>query len=292
MENVEGKVAFITGGGNGMGLGMAKAFVNAGMKVVIAEVRQDHIDRAMAGFGGNPNVHAIRLDVTDRVAMEKAADETERVFGKVHILCNNAGIMAVEQDEPTYGDWDWTLSVNLGGVINGIHTFVPRIKKHGEGGHIVNTSSLVAFVAIPHALAYTTSKAAVRGLSESMRLNLFSFNIGVSLLVPSIVNTGLTQGETMRPKDLSWGAKIDPNMVKAFQQGMDPDDVGKIVLDGIRKNWFYIFTAPGFRQDFQLLADELKAALPEGEGDPLTEPMDNAARDLRIRARAASQSIP
>ena len=292
MEHVEGKVAFITGAGSGMGLGMAKAFVNAGIKVVIAELRQDHIDRALACFGGNPNVHAIRLDVTDRDAIEHAADEAERVFGKVHILCNNAGIGAVEQPEPTYGDWDWTLSVNLGGVINGLHAFVPRIKRHGEGGHIVNTSSLLAFLAIPHGLAYTTSKSAVRGLSEALRLSLFPHNIGVSLLAPGIVNTGLPQSETMRPKHLSWGAQVDPKLAEFSKLGMDPDEVGKIVLAGIRQNRFYIFPDPGFRQDFQLVFNELMAALPEGEENPHMAPLEGSNRELRTRVRAASQSRP
>ena len=107
MEHVEGKVAFITGAGSGIGLGMAKAFAKAGMKVVIADIRQDNIDRAMAHFGSNKNLHAIRLDVTAREAMSRAADEVERVFGKVHVVCNNAGVMPLEAEDPNYEDFDW-----------------------------------------------------------------------------------------------------------------------------------------------------------------------------------------
>jgi NAD(P)-dependent dehydrogenase (short-subunit alcohol dehydrogenase family) len=142
MKDIEGKVAFITGGASGAGLGLAKVCSKNGMKVVIADVRRDSLDRAMSQFGGNPDVHAIVLDVTDREAFARAADETERVFGKVHVVCNNAGInLFVPIEECTYNDWDWVMGVNFGGVVNGIQTFIPRIRKHGEGGHIVNTAS-------------------------------------------------------------------------------------------------------------------------------------------------------
>ena len=130
MRDVAGKVAFITGGASGIGFGIAGAFVGAGMKVVLADLRQDHIDQAMAAFserGQSKSVHAIRLDVTDRDAMAAAADETERVFGKVHVLVNNAGVGIQGPFKGiTYADWDFGLTVNLGGVVNGLQTFLPR----------------------------------------------------------------------------------------------------------------------------------------------------------------------
>jgi NADP-dependent 3-hydroxy acid dehydrogenase YdfG len=147
MKQVEGKVAFITGAANGAGFGMAQVFAKNGMKVVLADIRQDSLDRAMAHFGRNPNVHAIRLDVADRTEFARAADEAEKVFGKVHVVCNNAGInLFVPMEECTYNDWDWLMGVNFWGVVNGIQTFIPRIRKHGEGGHIVNTASMAAFL--------------------------------------------------------------------------------------------------------------------------------------------------
>src|SRR5581483_3466663 len=139
MKEVRNKVAFITGGASGIGLGMAGAFVAAGMKVVLADLRKDHIDEALALFerrGESGNVHTVRVDVTDRTALAAAADEAERVFGKVHVLANNAGIgIQGPFNGITYADWDFGMAVNLGGVINGLQTFLPRIRAHGEGGH-------------------------------------------------------------------------------------------------------------------------------------------------------------
>ena len=153
MKDVAGKIAFVTGGASGIGLGIAGVFVDAGMKVVLADLRQDHIDEALAGFeqrGQSRSVHAIRVDVTDRAAMGAAAAETERKFGKVHVLVNNAGVGIQGPFKGiTYEDWDFGLAVNLGGVVNGLQTFLPRIRAHGEGGHIVSTASLAALVPMP-----------------------------------------------------------------------------------------------------------------------------------------------
>src|SRR5262249_49548477 len=154
-KDLRERVAFITGGASGIGLGIAAACVDAGMQAVLADLRQDHIDQAPAEFtrrGQSKSVHAIRLDVTDRPAMAPAAEESERVFGKVHVLVNNSGVGITGPFAGiTYADWDFGLAVNLGGVINGLQTFLPRIRAHGEGGHVVNTASLAALVSMPAA---------------------------------------------------------------------------------------------------------------------------------------------
>ena len=194
MRDLEGKVAFITGGGSGVGLGQAKVFaLEAGMKVVIADIRQDHLDQAMDYFKDkDAAVHPVLLDITDREAYVKAADEAEKVFGPVQLLCNTAGVSQFGPVEnATYDDWDWQIDVNLKGVINGIVTFVPRMIKHGQGGHILNTASMSAFVSTPGATIYTTSKYAVRGLSENLRMDLSKHNIGVSCLCPGGVNSNI-----------------------------------------------------------------------------------------------------
>jgi NAD(P)-dependent dehydrogenase (short-subunit alcohol dehydrogenase family) len=135
MQDLPGKSAFVTGGASGIGLGIAKALLGAGMNVVIADIRDDHLAAATAELGAPGRVLALKLDVTDRAAYARAADAAEARFGKLHILCNNAGVGLVGPTElATFADWDWVLGVNLGGTVNGIVTLLPRIQRHGEGG--------------------------------------------------------------------------------------------------------------------------------------------------------------
>jgi len=298
MKDVNGKVAFITSGGSGVGFGMAKVFHDAGMKIVIADIRQDHLDRTMAYFDETGRkAHPIRLDVTDREAFNSAADEAERVFGKVHIVCNNAGVnFFAPMDECTYDDWDWLLGVNLGGVINGVRTFVPRIKKHGEGGHIVNTASRAAFITGPGAGVYTTSKFAVRGLSESLRWTLAQHRIGVSVLCPALVKSEIYESDMTRPQRFS--SDIGPanqefmaRLPEIHQFGMEPEEVGEKVLRGIRRNDLYIFTHPEFKEELKDLFEEILAALPEeGEADPRRLAFEEMRRQANARAKASARS--
>jgi NAD(P)-dependent dehydrogenase (short-subunit alcohol dehydrogenase family) len=267
MREVEGKVAFITGGASGVGLGMAKAFLAAGMRVTIADIRPDHLEAAVAELGGD--VHAIRLDVTDREAFARAADETESVFGNVHVVCNNAGINLFNDiGDATYQDWDWVLGVNLGGVVNGVVTFVPRIKAHGERGHVVNTASMAAFVAGPGAGIYTTAKFGVHGLSDALRWSLLPHGIGVSMVCPGLVKSKIYESDLTRPSELSTDVmpadqefmRILPGLHEA---GMDPDEIGEKVLRAIRRNDFYVFTHPEHRDELREIFDETIAAFPD-----------------------------
>src|SRR5262245_14290540 len=191
---VEGKTAFVTGGASGIGLGMATAFAGAGMNVVIADLRRDHIECALEQL---PGIHAIGLDVTDRGAFARAADEV----GPVHVLCNNAGMGILGPvSAARYDDWDWGLGVLIGGVVNGIQTFLPRMLAHGEGGHIVNTSSMAAVVPIAGAAIYITAKAALVGLSEALRSELAGRGIGVTAFCPGPVRTNIREGGRLRPE--------------------------------------------------------------------------------------------
>jgi len=271
MKDVRGKVAFITGGGSGVGLGMAKAFTEAGMKVVIADIRQDHLDAAVSELAGR-EVHAIKLDVSDRAAMEQAAIESERVFGKVHVVCNNAGVNLFNDiGAATYSDWDWVLGVNLGGVINGVQAFVPRLKAHGEGGHIVNTASMAAFLAGPGAGIYTCAKFAVRGLTEALRYSLAPHGIGVSVLCPGLVKSAIHESERIRPGHLQ-GTATDAGFLARLAElheiGMPPEEVAAKVLRGIQRNDLYIFSHSEFKDELRELFDNVLAALPDDPVDP------------------------
>lgn len=293
MRDFSGRVAFITGGASGIGFGMAKAFSAAGMSVVIADIRQDHLDTALRSFAAGARVHPIRLDVMDRKAMARAADETERVFGKVHVVCNNAGINLFNDiATATYDDWDWILGVNLGGVVNGIQTFVPRIRSHGEGGHIVNTASMASFIASGVAGIYCTSKFAVRGMSEALRWSLLPHKIGVSVLCPGLVNSAIYESDKVRPAQLSANATVsDPRFLERLAQvhqvGMTPEEIGGKVLRAIERNDFYIFSHPEFKEELRALFDEALAALPDEPVPPERLAFENGRRERNAQARAA-----
>jgi len=298
MKDLEGKVAFITGGANGAGFGMAQAFTKNGMKVVIADIRQDSLEQAMAQFSRNSNVHPIRLDVTDREGFARAADETEKVFGKVHVVCNNAGInLFVPMEECTYNDWDWVMGVNFGGVVNGIQTFVPRIRKHGEGGHIVNTASMAALLPSAAAGIYTASKYAVRGLSEALRLSLYPYNIGVSVFCPGLINSRIYESEKVRPEQLASPDNTAKSMEfmnilpEIHKAGMDPEEAGERVLAGIRRNDAYIFSHPEFKEELREIFDEVLDYLPQEEAPADRLAFEKTRRDALKKAKAEADRI-
>lgn len=183
------------------------------MKVVIADFRQKPLDEAMSYFNDKKQpAHAIRLDVTDRVAYAKAADEAEATFGNIHILVNNAGVgSGGPVTKLTYKDWDYSMGVNLGGVINGIVTMLPRILKHGEGGHIVATSSTNGIAATGLSLPYCTTKFAIMGMMEALATELQNTNVGVSVLVPgpTLTNLGISSNDN-RPAHLRNDEEMNP----------------------------------------------------------------------------------
>ncbi len=261
MKDVSGKVAFVTGGASGMGLAMVRSFAAAGMKVAVADIEQQALDRVAEEFAGtNSEVITLPLDVTDRAAMERAADATEEAFGKVHVVCNNAGVaVGGAVDEMSYADWDWVLGVNVGGVVNGVQTFARRMEAHGEGGHFVNTASMAGHIAVPGLSVYTASKFAVVGLSEVMRADLASKGVGVSVLCPGVVKTNIFDSGRNRPTSLT-GERDTASLVLTANAGddaeraaglkqlldnaLDPAVVGDMVLHAILTDEFYIFTHP------------------------------------------------
>jgi NAD(P)-dependent dehydrogenase (short-subunit alcohol dehydrogenase family) len=263
MRDVQGKVAFVTGGASGMGLAMVRSFAAAGMKVAVADVEQAGLDRVAEEFSEtNSEVITLRLDVTGRQAMEEAADAAEQAFGRVHVVCNNAGVaVGGAVQDMSYADWDWVLGVNLSGVVNGVQTFVKRLLAHGEGGHFVNTASMAGHIAVPGLSVYNASKFAVVGLSEAMRLDLADHGIGVSVLCPGVVRTNIFTSGRNRPAELT-GERDTASAVLAadvpegersnriatlLAGALDPAVVGDMVLHAIQNDEFYIFTHPELR---------------------------------------------
>lgn len=284
MKEVKGRVAFITGGASGMGLGMAKVFARNGMKVVIADLREDALEAAAGYFRGRGEaVHPVRLDVTDREAFARAADEAERVYGRIHVLVNNAGVgLGGPMQSATFKDWDFIMGVNVGGVINGVVIVVPRILAHGEGGHVLVTSSTGGFSAVGGAGLYCATKFAVAGMMESLATDLQGTGVGVSVFFPGPVTTSLGESTPAvrpahlkneheqprrRPPQSAAGAPM--NFAEIF---MDPVEVGERVLNGIRRGDLFIMTHPEFRAGLAARNDALLRAIPE-------EPLNTRRQD-------------
>jgi NAD(P)-dependent dehydrogenase (short-subunit alcohol dehydrogenase family) len=280
MKDIKGKVAFITGGASGIGLGIAKACAKYGMKVVIADSRQDALDEAMKYFNEKKlPVHPIKLDVTDREAYARAADEAEKVFEKIHVLVSNAGVASGGPPQMmTYKDWDFSMSVNVGGAINGLVTILPRIIKHGEGGHIVATSSTGGLAAVGGVVIYNTTKYALAGMMETIATDLQSLNIGASVLVPGPTNTNLgpstfaNRPEKYRNEGQAWPPRMPPppkdgqprppmpDFSKIF---MDPVEMGERVIRGIKRNDLFIITHPEFKAGFNARNEAIMRACPD-----------------------------
>ena len=293
MKDLAGKVAFITGGGSGVALGQAKAFAAAGMKIVIADIRRDHLDSAVEWFKERMlPIHGVQLDITDRKAYAAAADEAEQTFGPVQLLCNTAGVSQFGPvQQATYDDWDWQMSVNLGGTINGIQTFVPRMLKHGQGAHIVNTASMAGFLPLPGCAIYCTTKFAVRGLSECLQLDLAPAGIGVSVLCPGAVNTNIHEAVLTRPKHLSntgyYGA--DPTVMKSLKEviapGYDPVELGEIVVRAVQANQLYVIPYAEFAAPLQERLNLALAVIPDPKDDP-----GMAGREAAMTKRRAERA--
>jgi NAD(P)-dependent dehydrogenase (short-subunit alcohol dehydrogenase family) len=266
MREWAGKVAFVTGGASGIGLGMAEAFAARGMRLVLADIETDALSAAVRQLeGAGAEVIGVTCDVSRRASVESAAEQAQARFGKVHVLCNNAGVSptgALDESRPE--DWQWALGVNLMGVVHGIQMLVPAMKAHGEGGHVVNTASIAGLVALPTLGIYTATKYAVVGISETLRAELAPFGIGVSVLCPSFVRTRLADSGRNRPQELGPAAPMSDFVAQALRSGLDPRAVGEAVATGIEEDRPYILTHADSKLGFQLRADTILQSFPAG----------------------------
>lgn len=271
MKEVSGKVAFITGGSSGIGLGIAQSFADAGMKVVIGYRSKEHLDEALTSLRAvSDQIHAVSVDVADRGGMERAAAETVRTFGKVHVLVANAGVLAMAPlGKTTYDDWDWVIGVNLTGVFNSVHAFLPHIQAHGEGGQVIAASSAGGlFCAGAAGGAYTVSKFAVLGMMEALRGELAEHNIGASVYCPGSVSSNIAGSERNRPGGFpDVGVKLDDKTKASIMQQMrDPQlaitplEMGRLVLRGMRSNDLYILTHPEYEPLVRVRCEALLAS--------------------------------
>jgi NADP-dependent 3-hydroxy acid dehydrogenase YdfG len=283
MKNLKGKVAFVTGGSSGIGLGIVKVLAAEGMKVAFSYRRQDHLDETMAYFRDRPDqqVHPVKVDVTDRPGLAAAKLEIEGALGPVQVLVNNAGVgIQGPIEQASFSDWDWIMSVNVGGVVNGVVTFLPGMIASGKEAHIVNVSSMGGIAALGSAGLYTTTKFAVVGLSEALRTDLIGRNVGVSVYCPGTVKSNIGEGGKMRHeqyKDTGYTPRAAPapEEVHFMNLAMDAVEAGGHVLRGIQENQLFIISHPEFRDVLRTRHAKIEASISR---EPINEERAESVR--------------
>ena len=254
MQDFAGKVAVVTGGASGIGLGMATRFAAEGMRLVLADIEEDVLEQAAAALRENgADVLTVQTDCGDAASMDALAERSLAHYGSVHVVCNNAGVGARGRMwDLGVNDWEFVLRVNLWGVIHGVRVFAPHLVEQDEG-HIVNTGSMAGLVSVSGTGPYNVSKHGVVTLSETLygELRDAGSNVGVSVLCPGIIRTNLRNSERNRPDHLR---DLDPEELKARTertpgfnetvrlQALSPEWAAECVLEGIKANRFYILT--------------------------------------------------
>jgi NAD(P)-dependent dehydrogenase (short-subunit alcohol dehydrogenase family) len=272
MQELVGKTAFVTGGASGIGFALGRAFAEAGMKVMLADIETDALAAAIKSLHNfGPDVRGVTCDVADPVSVERAAKTSYDAFGNVHVVCNNAGVGAFGGiDNISLDNWRWVLDVNLMGVLHGIRTFLPHIRAHGEGGHIVNTASMAGILSGLGFSPYGASKFAVVTMSEGLAMELRPLGIGVTVLCPGFVRTRIAESGRNRPERYGPTQAPDPatpaGMVAAqiqglVQSGLDPSLAAARVLTAIREDELYAFTHPQMRGDVEARFATILAAM-------------------------------
>jgi NAD(P)-dependent dehydrogenase (short-subunit alcohol dehydrogenase family) len=268
MRDLSAKTAIVTGAASGIGLGIAKALARAGANIVLADLRPDALVAARNAIETiGARAATVTVDVSDAASVEAAGKAALDTFGALHIAVNNAGVAmhATPLENVTIQEWDWVIGVNIKGVINGIRTFVPMIRAHGQGGHVVNTGSVSSLFVREgrNQGAYAMTKYAVLALSEALEQELQGSGIGVSVLCPGGVNTAIFDSAATRP-DRFGGTYQRPEqeaLKSAFATGaLDPDTVGRRVLQAIQDNEFYVLTHTNERAAITARFDRITAA--------------------------------
>ena len=245
MHDFHGKTALVTGAASGIGRATAIAFAKAGASLVICDVDEPRLreTEAMVRALGR-TVFAKRVDVASKDEMRELAEGVHRHHGALDVLVNNAGVgLGGGFLDTTLEDWSWIVGINLMGVVHGCHYFVPKMVERGRGGHVVNVSSAAGFTASEVLVAYCTTKYAVLGLSEAMRLELKKHHIGVTAICPGIINTPITKNTRLRGKSAQPGVQ---ERVVAFYQKRNygPEKVAERILDAVARDRAVVPVSP------------------------------------------------
>jgi NAD(P)-dependent dehydrogenase (short-subunit alcohol dehydrogenase family) len=269
ISDFQGKVAVITGGASGIGLALATALARQGVKLVLADIEQGALDKAVAGLtGAGAQAIGVRTDVSDRASVQALADRAFSHFGAVHIVANNAGVAVFgATQDMTHHDWEWSINVNLWGPIHGVEAFVPRMVAQGEGGALIFTASFAGIVPNRHLGPYNVTKAGVVALAESLRKDLRGTGIGVSVLCPMRVTTNIDRSFRNRPAELGGGvteaeANVYSEDERAALQGrtLEVGPVAELVVEALRRDQAFIHTHTEAKALFRARADRIEAA--------------------------------
>ncbi len=248
-----GHLALVTGGASGIGLGITRALLKAGLHVIIADVREDHLAHARHTLGAQGKAATfLPLDVTKAEQWKAARAYVEATFGKLHVLCLNAGVGILgPMLEASERDWAWITAVNVDGVLLGVETFLPHMQSHGEAGHILATSSMGGLIVANDGGIYSAAKFGVVALMEGLRAVLAGSRLSASVLCPAAVNTNIFDHERMRPADFTGEGEGPPEADiaareafarKLLSHGRSPDEVGAMACEAIRVDAPYLFT--------------------------------------------------
>jgi len=271
MRDLKGKVAVVTGAASGFGRELAILCAGEGMKLVLADIDDKNLPGTVALLPPGTQSISVKCDVSKPESVDALANQTYATFGAAHLLFNNAGVSPVGPAwSATLADWQWTLGVNLMGVVHGIKSFVPRMLEQKDECHVVNTASVAGLISVPASSVYCVTKHGVVTLSECLHydLQLFKANIGVSVLCPAFVNTGIKDSERHRPAELAGANPLskpfEKQMRKAIESGrISAADIARITLDGVKSGRFYILTHPKIKGSIEMrLQDILQDRVP------------------------------
>ena len=265
MKELEGRVAVVTGAASGIGRSLAGRLTVEGMHVVLADVEERALRDAVAGIGGD--AVAFTTDVTSQESVEALAEFTYDTFGALHVLCNNAGVFQGGlMWECSDADFEWTLGVNVMGIVHGIRAFVPRMLAAATEGHIVNTVSMAGLATTPFSGPYDVSKFAAMAATECLAHDLASVGaaIKVSAVVPGLVDTGISRSRRNRPADLDspqseGGAFVEQALADGTAGSMSPSAVADLVVEAIREEHFLVPTRPSYARQLAERTEDLVA---------------------------------
>jgi NAD(P)-dependent dehydrogenase (short-subunit alcohol dehydrogenase family) len=276
MQDLSGRTAFITGGASGIGLAMAHAFGGAGMNIMLADIEEAPLQAAIADLQARQiPVAGVTCDVGDRTSVEAAAAETVRAFGKVHVVCNNAGVGAGGRiGEVKSADWDWIFSVNVMGVIYGMDAFLPLVRSHGEGGCFINSASMAGMISPAGREPYSATKFAVVALSEGWAVQLAPEGINVAILCPGFVKTRFSKSARTRQAKYGGPVEFPAAAARPAIPAIEPERVGERVLEAVRADERYIFTHPDMRRLVQDRFARIMSAFDAADASPALAGMD------------------